>query len=115
MERGERISPCSALLSTIFHKKIKIMIRNYVKIAIRNLLKNRVYSSINVMGLSIGLVAAILILLYIKDDTSYDRFHTKNPNIYRVVSDWYHPDGSIGHHDGLSSNLQGPIFKAKIP
>jgi putative ABC transport system permease protein len=91
------------------------MVRNYIKIAFRNLIKNKVYSLINIVGLSIGLSAAILILLYVKDEVSYDRFHTKSPNIYRVVSDWYHPDGSIGHHDGLSSNLQGPIFKEKIP
>ena len=91
------------------------MIRNYFKIAFRNLLKNRAYSVVNVMGLAIGLAAAILMLLYVKDDLSYDRFHSKSPNIYRVVSDWYHPDGSLEHRDGLSSNLQGPIFKEKIP
>ncbi|MEY3422753.1 MAG: hypothetical protein RIR48_3082, partial [Bacteroidota bacterium] len=91
------------------------MYSNYLKIAFRNLVKNKVYSLINIVGLSIGLTAAILILLYVKDEVSYDRFHTKSPNIYRVVSDWYKPDGSIGHHDGLSSNLQGPIFKEKIP
>ena len=91
------------------------MFTNYLKIAFRNLTKNKVYSFINIVGLSIGLTAAILILLYVKDEVSYDRFHTKSPNIYRVVSDWYQPDGSIGRHDGLSSNLQGPIFKEKIP
>ena len=91
------------------------MLQNYFKIAWRNLVKNKVYSLINVVGLSIGLSAAILILLYVKDEVSYDRFHTKSPNIYRIVSDWYQPDGSIGHHDGLSSNLQGPTFKEKIP
>ncbi len=91
------------------------MFRNYLKIACRNLLKNKVYSSINIAGLAIGLTAAILILLYVKDEVSYDRFHTNAPNIYRVVSDWYNPDGSVGHHDGLTSNLQGPTFKERIP
>ncbi len=91
------------------------MIKNYIKITYRNLIKNKVYSMINIVGLSIGLTAAILILLYVKDEVSYDRFHSKSPNIYRVVGDWYQPDGSIGRHDGLSSNLQGPIFKEKIP
>ena len=90
------------------------MIRNYFKTALRNLVKSKGYSLINIVGLSIGLTAAILILLYVKDEVSYDRFHNKSPNIYRVVSDWYQPDGSIGRHDGLSSNLQGPIFKEKI-
>jgi putative ABC transport system permease protein len=91
------------------------MIKNYFKIAVRNLVKNKVYSLINVVGLSIGLSAAILILLYVKDELSYDKFHPQSPNIYRVVSNWYQPDGSIGHHDGMSSNLQGPTFKEKIP
>lgn len=91
------------------------MLRNYFKIAFRNLRKNKVYSLINIFGLAIGLTAAMLILLYVKDEVSYDRFHSNIPNIYRIVSTWYHPDGSIGHHDGLSSNLQGPTFKEKTP
>lgn len=91
------------------------MLSSYLKIAFRNLWRNKVYSAINVIGLAIGLVAAILIFLYVKDDASYDRFHVNTPNIYRIVSDWSHPDGSISHHDGLSSNLQGPTFKEKIP
>jgi putative ABC transport system permease protein len=91
------------------------MIKNYFKIAWRSLLQNKVFSGINIFGLSIGLAAAILILLYVKDELSYDKFHNKSPNIYRIVSDWYHPDGSISRYDGLSSNLQGPLFKEKIP
>jgi putative ABC transport system permease protein len=91
------------------------MIKNYFKIAWRSLLQNKVFSGINIFGLSIGLAAAILILLYVKDEVSYDKFHNKSPNIYRIVSDWYHPDGSISRYDGLSSNLQGPLFKEKIP
>ncbi|WP_229599996.1 ABC transporter permease [Runella sp. SP2] len=91
------------------------MIRNYFKIAFRNLLKHKSYSVVNIMGLAIGLAAAILMLLYVKDDLSYDKFHSQSPHIYRIVSDWYHPDGSLGHRDGLSSNLQGPLFKEKIP
>ena len=76
------------------------MLHNYFKIAFRNLRKNKVYSLINIFGLALGLTAAMLILLYVKDEVSYDRFHSNTPNIYRVVSTWYHPDGSIGHHDG---------------
>lgn len=91
------------------------MLQNYLKIAFRNLSRNKVYSVINITGLAIGLASVILIFLYVKDDNSYDRFHSKNPNIYRVVSDWCRPDGSIVRRDGLSSNLQGPVFKEKIP
>jgi putative ABC transport system permease protein len=91
------------------------MIRNYLKIALRNLTKNKVYASINIIGLAIGLAAAMLILLYAKDEVSYDRFHEKNPNIFRIVSDWYNPDGSLNSHFASTGDMQGPMFKEKIP
>ena len=91
------------------------MIRNYLKIAFRNISRNRVYSFINITGLAIGLAATMLILLYTKDEVSYDRFHSKNPNIYRVTSQWLKPDGSLDHKDGNTGDFQGPKFKEKIP
>ncbi len=50
------------------------MFRNYFKTAIRNLLRNKVYSFINIAGLSLGLACCLLIFLYSKDELSYDRF-----------------------------------------
>ena len=91
------------------------MLRNYLKIAIRNLLRNKLYSAINILGLAIGLAAAMLILLYAKDEVSYDRFHAHNPNIYRITTQWIKPDGSLQHADGNTGNFQGPKFKEKIP
>ena len=70
------------------------MIKNYFKIAIRNLRRNKVYSFINISGLSIGLACAMLILLYVKDEVSFDRFHSNVNNIYRVVSDNKDKDGN---------------------
>ena len=61
------------------------MLRNYFTIAFRTLAHNKVYSSINVIGLSIGLAAAMLIMLYTKDEVSFDRFHANNPHIYRCL------------------------------
>src|SRR5688572_21112627 len=61
------------------------MIRNYFKIAFRNLQKNKTYSSINIIGLTIGLASFLLIALYIFDELTADRFHKKADNIYRVV------------------------------
>ena len=52
------------------------MLKNYFKIAFRNLFRNKVYSLINILGLCIGLACSILILLYVKDEVSYDRFHS---------------------------------------
>jgi hypothetical protein len=55
------------------------MLRNYFTITFRTLARNKVYSGINILGLSIGLAAAMLILLYTKDEISYDRFHGMRP------------------------------------
>src|SRR6218665_2503159 len=86
------------------------MLRNYIKIAFRTIAHNKVYSGINVLGLSIGLAAAMLIMLYTKDEVSYDRFHANNPNIYRVVFDSFNAQGVLEEKQGNSGFLQGPIF-----
>ena len=65
------------------------MLKNYFKIAIRNILKNKVYSFINIVGFSIGLAVSILIFLYIQFEFSYDKFNRNFQEIYRVVGDDY--------------------------
>ena len=60
------------------------MFKNYLKIAFRNLIRFRVYSLINVLGLAIGIAACILILLFVRDELSYDKFNEKADRIYRV-------------------------------
>ncbi|HXB09401.1 MAG TPA: ABC transporter permease, partial [Puia sp.] len=62
------------------------MIRNYLKTAWRNILRNKLYSGINVLGLTLGLAVGILILLWVQDETSFDGFHHKAATIYRVNS-----------------------------
>ena len=62
------------------------MIRNYFKTAWRNILRNKLYSGINVLGLTIGLAVGMLILLWVQNESSFDRFHRKVANIYRVNS-----------------------------
>jgi ABC-type antimicrobial peptide transport system permease subunit len=61
------------------------MLKNYFIIAIRNLWKNKVYSGINIIGMAIGLACCLTIGLFIRDELSYDRFHTHGKNIYRVI------------------------------
>jgi putative ABC transport system permease protein len=63
------------------------MLRNYIKIAFRNLWRNKGYSLINLLGLSVGLCICYLIFLYVKFEKSYDSFHDKADRIYRVVTD----------------------------
>ncbi len=61
------------------------MFRNHLTIALRNLLRHKGYSAINVLGLAIGLACGVLILLYVQDELSYDQYHEKKDRIYRLV------------------------------
>src|SRR4030095_12153658 len=61
------------------------MVTNYFKIAWRNILRNKTFSFIKIAGLALGLAVCLLILLYTKDEISFDRFHEKGKNIFRVV------------------------------
>src|ERR1700712_1933558 len=60
------------------------MIRNYIKTAFRSLLKNKGFTAINVLGLALGLATCLLIVLYVIDELSYDRYNLKAERIYRV-------------------------------
>ena len=91
------------------------MLRNYFTIAFRTLAHNKVYSSINVIGLSIGLAAAMLIMLYTKDEVSFDRFHANNPHIYRITSKQFTPAGVFQSYNTHTGYLQGPKFAAGVP
>nr|WKN37525.1 ABC transporter permease [Tunicatimonas sp. TK19036] len=73
------------------------MIKNYLRIAYRNLLKNRVFSLINILGLAIGMAACLLILQYVSFELSFDSFHEQGENIYRVVNDRYQNGKLIQH------------------
>ena len=61
------------------------MLKNYLLITFRNLKRHKVYSFINVAGLAIGMACCILILLWVRDEISYDRFHNNADNLYRVL------------------------------
>ena len=69
------------------------MFKNYVKLAFRNLKKYKGYSLINLAGLAIGIACCILILLYVQDEFSYDRYAEEYDQIYRLVLDITTPDG----------------------
>jgi putative ABC transport system permease protein len=91
------------------------MFKNYFKTTWRNLTRNKVYSAINIAGLTFGLACAMLIILYTKDELSYDRFHTKGERIYRVVTQRVNPDGTLAQQSGSTGYFQGPRFKEAIP
>jgi len=95
--------------------KIDDVLRNYLKIAWRNLRRSRIYAIINVAGLGIGLACAMLILLYVKDEVSYDRFHRNVQHIYRIVTQSVDKNGHKGRQDPNSGYLQGPRFTRTVP
>src|SRR5690348_3287893 len=91
------------------------MFRNYFTVAFRNLWRNKIFSLINVTGLSLGLACCILILLYTKDEVSYDRFQAKKDQLFRVTAEMTDKDGHSVFKAGKTGAVQGPAFKREIP
>src|SRR5665213_296197 len=89
------------------------MFTNYLKIAWRNLIKNKAFSIINITGLAIGLACFLLITPYVTDELSYDRFYPNAQNIYRINSDIRF--GGANMHMPLSSDMAGQLMKKDYP
>jgi putative ABC transport system permease protein len=68
------------------------MLISYLKIAIRTLLKKKIYTFINILGLSVGAAASLMIFLYVKNELSYDKFLRDSDRIHRLVEDRIYPD-----------------------
>ncbi|MCW5910685.1 MAG: ABC transporter permease [Cyclobacteriaceae bacterium] len=85
------------------------MFKNYVKVAIRNILKHKFYSGLNIAGLAFGLTACFLIGLYIFDELSYDRFHKDYENIYSVGL-----HGKIGGQELYTASSCPPLAQAMV-
>ncbi|MBS1935012.1 MAG: ABC transporter permease, partial [Bacteroidetes bacterium] len=89
------------------------MLKNYLKVAFRNLWRHRIFSFINIMGLTVGLTAFFLIFMYVKFELSYDSFHPNADRIYRVVCDLKTPTETI-NADGPSWAI-APHIKNDFP
>ncbi|MBX2911931.1 MAG: ABC transporter permease [Cyclobacteriaceae bacterium] len=87
------------------------MISNYLKVAIRNIFRNRLTAFINIVGLALAMACALLIYLYIMDELSYDKYNSKIDRIYRVTRDFKSPDGSVNLHLGNVAPPIGPLMK----
>lgn len=72
-----------------------VMFRNYIKIALRYLFRNRVFSVVNISGLTFGFACFILLALFVKDELSFDMFHEDAKDIYRIIQKIEEPDGEI--------------------
>lgn len=85
------------------------MFRNYLKVAWRNLSKNKVFSFINILGLAIGLSCFLLIALYVMDELSYDKYNANADRIYRINSDIRF--GGADLHMPVTSDMMGQLLK----
>lgn len=90
------------------------MFKNYFITAYRNLGRNKAYSFLNIFGLAIGVTASILILEYVRLEKSYDRFHQKSDNIYRVTTDYIRGGKKI-YHSATTFAGVGPVLKKECP
>ena len=77
------------------------MIRNYFRIAIRNLIRHKGYTFINISGLAIGIAACLLIFLVVRYELSYDSFQKNYDRVYRVVTSGVRSDGNQIHNPGM--------------
>ncbi|HYE56200.1 MAG TPA: ABC transporter permease [Chitinophagaceae bacterium] len=90
------------------------MLKNYFITTLRNLSRNKIFSIINLSGLSVGLACCMLIFLYAKDEVSYDRFHEDVSQIYRITSVSHGPDGD-DRKMSVVGMVPGPVFHREIP
>jgi ABC-type antimicrobial peptide transport system permease subunit len=89
------------------------MIKNFFKIAFRNITKHKATTFINVTGLAIGLAASLLILLWVQNELSFDKFNLNGKNIYRVEEDQFY--SGERYHVTVTPHPSGPVWKQKIP
>lgn len=89
------------------------MLTNYLKIALRNLLKNKLFTSLNLLGLALGIAVALLLLVFVKEELSFDRYHAKAERIYRALAKVEYDEGTETW--ATVPNSLGPVMKNEIP
>ncbi len=99
-------------IKTIIYWRIS-MFTNYFKLALRNIKKHKGYSFINITGLAVGLACCILILMWVRDELSYDRHFEKADRIYRLVTKEEYND--LETYGAMAPYIAGPTFTYEIP
>lgn len=89
------------------------MIKNYIKIAFRHFKRQRAYSFINIAGLALGMACCILILLWVYDELSFDRYHKNADRIYRIT--YAEEIGGAYDHYAIPPFVAAPTFAAEVP
>ena len=91
------------------------MLRNYWKIAFRNMAKYKFISFINLFGLTVGMTCCLLILTYILHEVSYDKYNSKADRIYRVTRSFNNKEGIVSLHLGAVAPPFGPLLQNEFP
>jgi len=90
------------------------LFKNYVKISFRDLLRNRTYTAVNMLGLVSGLAVSLFILQYVLYEVNFDRFHADFDRIYRVINDRYQ-HGELVQHGTITYPTIGPVMAKDFP
>jgi putative ABC transport system permease protein len=90
------------------------MLRNYFRTALRNILRNKLFSTLNVLGLALGMGSTLLIFLWVKDEWMVDRFHARIDRLYRVMENQRYTDGRI-YTFAATPGPMAPFIKEKYP
>src|SRR5258708_2866328 len=87
------------------------MIRNYIKVAVRNILRSKLTSFINVAGLALAMASAMMIYLVVQDELSYDRYNSKSDRMYRITRDFFSDDRAVNLRLGNIAPPIGPLIQ----
>src|SRR5882757_2421380 len=96
------------------NNKFLPMLKNYIAVAIRNILRNKIFSTVNILGLAFGMGSALLIFLWINDEIGVDKFHTDVDQIYRVMENQKYSDGRLFTFSSTPGPM-APFIKEKYP
>ncbi len=91
------------------------MFKSYLKIALRNIGKQKGYSFINILGLAVGMAVCILIIIFVRHETSYDRYHDYSDRIYRIERRYLDSDGSISGGFATLAPSFAPFLEKDFP
>ncbi|UCE22553.1 MAG: ABC transporter permease, partial [Candidatus Aminicenantes bacterium] len=100
-------------LSSVWSLFIPALLWSYIRITLRKIRRQKGYSFINIAGLAVGLACSILMMLWVVDEISFDRFHVNRNSLYRIITEWKTETGTM--LDARTPTPLGPVIAAEIP
>ena len=90
------------------------MLKNYIIVALRNLVRNKAFSFINILGLALGISCSMLILLWVQSELAVDKFHQHSDRLFRILEKQQYSDGNIFVFNSTPGPM-APVIKEKYP